>query len=161
MAAMPTTAHPVPEDGSPGYGDAFPKLLLIAPSDAAQSRLLDSLHLAGVAARAGGRDAADQKLFGVRIVTDPSSEWESLRPLVRAVVAFGADAWEVSLRVLALDPVEFTHGASITGTGGRPVTVVACLGLDDDALTDAMLAEVLAAGQRAAGLSWGCGGSTR
>ncbi|MFC4605702.1 hypothetical protein [Rhodococcus kronopolitis] len=156
---MPTTAHPAPEGGSPGYGDAFPKLLVIAPEITAQSRLLDSLYLVGVAARAGGRDAADQKLFGVRIVSDPSSEWESLRPWVRAVVAFGADAWDVSLRTLALDPVEFSHGVSVAGTGDRPATVVAALGLEDDALTDAMLAEVLAAGQRAAGLSWGCGGS--
>lgn len=161
MAAMPTTAHPAPEGGSPGYGDAFPKLLLVAPEIAAQSRLLDSLHLAGVAARAGGRDTPGQKLFGARIVTDPDAEWESLRPWVRAVVAFGAGAWDAALRVLALDPAEFTHGASAVSTGDRPVTVVACLGLDDDALTDAMLAEVLDAGQRAAGLSWGCGGSAR
>ncbi|WP_092776408.1 hypothetical protein [Rhodococcus tukisamuensis] len=158
---MPTTAHPAPEDGSPGYGDAFPKLLLVAPATATHSRLLHSLHLAGVAARPGGRDATGQKLFGARIVTDPASEWESLRPLVRAVVAFGADAWDASLRVLALEEAEFTHGESVAGTGDRPVTVVACLGLDDAALTDAMLADVLATGQRAAGLSWGCGGSAR
>lgn len=142
----------------PGYGDALPSLLLVDPATTAELRLFGALHLAGVAATPEGRDGAGQKLFGARIVADPAPEWTDLRRFVRAIVAFGPRAWETTLGALSLEPSAFVHGGTVSSAGDRPVTVLGCLPLDGPDLTDAMLAETLSAAQRAAGLSWGCGG---
>ncbi|MGW0044641.1 hypothetical protein [Rhodococcus sp. NPDC003348] len=156
---MPTSEHPDPQDGRPsGFGDAFPKLLLVNPKVASEPRLLRALHLAGIAARPTHRPGEDPRLFGARVVDDPGPGWDELRPWVRAVVAFGADAWTSTLGVLSLDGPEFGHGVSVSGDGDKPVTVLGCLALDDPALTDATLAESLATAQGLAGLAWGCGG---
>lgn len=150
MAVMATTV--------PAFGDTFPKLLLVNPAANAEPRLLHTLHLAGVAAKPTDRHGEGQKLFSARIVGDPAADWDGLRPWVRAIVAFGADAWASTLGVLALDGPDFAHGASVSGDTGKPVTVLGCLALDDPALTDAALAETLATAQELAGLAWGCGG---
>ena len=153
MAAMATTV--------PAYGDAFPKLLLVNPAPAAELRLLRALHHAGLAATDGGRDDVGQKLFGARIVTAPVAEWDHLSRFVRTIVAFGADGWASASSARSVSGTGFAHGVTVTGTGDRPVTVLACLPLDDPDLTDAALAELLASAQQSAGLSWGCGGSGR
>ncbi|MFD4291995.1 hypothetical protein ACFWPA_04820 [Rhodococcus sp. NPDC058505] len=142
----------------PGFGDRFPKLLLVGPGAVAEPRLLRALHLAGVAALPGDREASGQKLFGARIVDDPADGWNELGPWVRAAVTFGADAWTAMQAVLSLSGPDYAPGASTVSAGDRPVTVLACPDLDDAALTDAALAGALAAAQRAAGLAWGCGG---
>lgn len=152
MDVMPTIV--------PGFGDTLPKLLLVN-SRGAQTRLLHALYLAGVASRDAHHLGDDQKLFGARVVADPAAEWEDLRPWVRAVVAFGPDSWAATLEMLAVDDPGFAHGASVVADGDRPVTALACLDLDDEALPEAALAEILASAQHAAGLSWGCGGRAR
>lgn len=159
MAAMPTNAPPVPRGGRPsGFGDGFAKLLLVVPTPNHEPRLLRALHLEGVAATPTGRDGDGQRLFGARIVADPADEWAELRPWVRAIVAFGADAWAATLDALDVGDPGFTTGASVSVDRGRAVTVLGSLPLDDPALPDAALAEVLSAAQQAAGLTWGCGG---
>ncbi|MFC9786173.1 hypothetical protein [Rhodococcus sp. NPDC127528] len=142
----------------PAHGDTFPKLLLVDTSAAGEPRLLRALHVAGVAATPGGHDDVGQKLFGARIVADPAAEWDELRPWVRAVVAFGPDAWAVALPVLGIEEAGFAHGTTVSSAAAKPVALLGCLPLDDPELTDAMLAALLTAAQQAAGLSWGCGG---
>ena len=153
MAAMATTV--------PAYGDAFPKLLLVNLAPAAEPRLLRALHHAGVAATDGGRDDVGQKLFGARIVTDPAAEWDHLSRFVRAIVAFGADGWAAVPGALSVSGTGFAHAVTVTGAGDRPVTVLACLPLDDPDLTDPALTDLLASAQQSAGLTWGCGGRVR
>ncbi len=131
----------------PGYGDSFPKLLLVTPVADTEARLFTALHQLGIAAALGGRAASGQKLFGARIVSDPAPEWAAVGRFVRVIVAFGPDA-----RATA---------DAVTSTGDRSVTVLSCRPLDDPDLTDAALAELLASAQQSAGLSWGCGGSGR
>ncbi|TQF65587.1 hypothetical protein FK531_21045 [Rhodococcus spelaei] len=144
----------------PAYGDMFPKLLLVDPSRTAEPRLLRALHLAGIATAPVGGDITGLKLFGACVVADPAEEWDQLRPWVRAVLAFGADAWNSTLAVLSVDGPRFAPGASVTSTGDRTITVLGCTDLRDDAPTDSMLADALSSAQDAAGLSWGCGGSS-
>lgn len=143
----------------PGYGDAFPKLLLVNLSPAAEPRLLRALHDTGVAATDGDRDRDGQKLFGARIVAGPAAEWDHLSRFVRAIVAFGPAAWSATLDVLACDATDFTPGTIVTAGGDRPVAVLASLPLDDPDLTDTDLTDTLARAQRSAALSWGCGGN--
>ncbi|MFF0815480.1 hypothetical protein ACFYVR_10060 [Rhodococcus sp. NPDC003318] len=143
----------------PGYGDTLPKLLLVNPRGA-EPRLLHALYRAGIAARDTDRLGDGQKLFGARIVADPADEWAELQPWVRAVVAFGPDPWTATVELLSVDGLGFAHAATATSAGERPVTILGCLGLEDEALTDAMLARTLASAQQAAGLTWACGGSS-
>ncbi len=158
MGAMSTIVHPVPEGDRPlGFGDGFAKLLLVSPDPGAEPRLFRALHVAGVAARSGGRDDAGQKLFGARIVGDPTAEWPELRRWVRAVVAFGPEAWAATLDAMSMDGPTFAPGNSVSDGG---VTILGHPALDDPEFTDAALADALSTAQDRAGLTWGCGGSS-
>ncbi|MFD1811627.1 hypothetical protein [Rhodococcus gannanensis] len=156
---MPTI---VPADsvdrGRPGFGDEFPALLLVNPDPAGERRVLGALHRLGIAAADGDRDHPGQKLFGTRIVADTAADWAGLQRWVRAVVAFGPEAWASTRTALALPHDDFRHGATVVTDGDRPITVVACTSLGDPGLTDDALRESLVAGQSAARLTWGCGG---